>query len=166
MRNLVCLLLAFLMLGLTAGPGHGQDSQPVDPALVERRTEAISKTLRCVVCQNQSIHDSNAPLATDMRRLVEKRVIAGDSDAQVREYLRVRYGDFVLMRPPFQANTLLLWFGPALLVLLGGVWFVWRLRGRSETPHPARAELGDTDRARVQAALSDQPASQHDGEPS
>lgn len=124
----------------------------LDAEEIDTRTEAVSKTLRCVVCQNQSIYDSNAPLAEDMRRLVRKRVIAGDSDDQVRDYLRNRYGDYVLMSPPLQLNTILLWVGPALLVLLGGVWFVMRLRAK---PATGAMSLSDEDRARIAAALAD-----------
>lgn len=124
----------------------------LDAEEIDTRTETVSKTLRCVVCQNQSIYDSNAPLAEDMRRLVRKRVVAGDSDDQVRDYLRDRYGDYVLMSPPLQLNTILLWIGPALLVLLGGVWFVVRVRAK---PAAGAASLSDEDRARIAAALAD-----------
>lgn len=86
-----------------------------DPAL-EARAEVLSKELRCVVCQNQSIDASNAPLARDMRLLVRERIAAGDSDAQAKAYLVERYGNFVLLKPPFQPNTLLLWFGPLLIL--------------------------------------------------
>lgn len=123
-----------------------------DPELISARTEAVSKTLRCVVCQNQSIYDSTAPLAVDMRRLVRKRVIAGDDDAEAREYLRHRYGDYVLMRPPLQLNTVLLWGAPLVLTLVGGLWFV--LRRRRADPVVA-AEISDADRARIAAALGD-----------
>ncbi len=120
---------------------------------IEARTEAISKTLRCVVCQNQSIYDSNAPLAEDMRRLVRKRVEAGDSDDETRAYLRERYGDYVLMTPPLQANTLLLWIGPLILFALGGLWFILRLRRGG--PGESQA-LSEADRARAAAALADE----------
>ncbi len=123
-----------------------------DPELIALRTEAVSKTLRCVVCQNQSIYDSNAPLAQDMRALVRKRVIAGDSDEDVRDYLRYRYGDYVLMSPPLQWNTLLLWGAPLGLVLIGLVWFVARRRGAATEPDAA---ISDADRARIAAALND-----------
>lgn len=122
-----------------------------DLDLIGARTETVSKTLRCVVCQNQSIYDSNAPLAQDMRRLVRKRVVAGDSDEEVRDYMRYRYGDYVLMSPPLQLNTFLLWLAPLALVLVGGIWFV--LRGRSATP-PVDDTLTEADRNRVAAALA------------
>ncbi|MEM9570803.1 MAG: cytochrome c-type biogenesis protein [Pseudomonadota bacterium] len=145
----IAILAAVLILGGT--PAAGQVADPADVEDVDARTEAISKTLRCVVCQNQSIYDSNAPLAEDMRRLVRKRVEAGDSDDEAREYLRNLYGDYVLMSPPLQLNTILLWGGPAILVLLGGFWFITRLRS---APTEAMADLTDEDRARIAAALA------------
>ena len=122
-----------------------------DLDLIGARTETVSKTLRCVVCQNQSIYDSNAPLAQDMRRLVRKRVVAGDSDEEVRDYMRYRYGDYVLMSPPLQLNTFLLWLAPLALVLFGGIWFV--LRGRNAAP-TVDDTLTEADRNRVAAALA------------
>ncbi|MEM9053764.1 MAG: DsbE family thiol:disulfide interchange protein [Pseudomonadota bacterium] len=123
----------------------------LSPDQVAARTDEVAKTLRCVVCQNQSIYDSNAPLAMDMRRLVRKRVAAGDSDDEVRTYLQDRYGDYVLMSPPLQLSTFLLWAGPALLLLLAGLWVLLRLRAvQSAEPETLSAE----DRARVMAALA------------
>ncbi len=123
-----------------------------DLSEIDARTEAVSKTLRCVVCQNQSIYDSNAPLALDMRRLVRKRVEAGDTDEQVRAYLRYRYGDYVLMSPPLQLNTILLWGAPLVLILVGGIWFFVRGRGAVMPPEET---LSDTDRDRIAAALAE-----------
>lgn len=151
MKALIVACLALLILH--SGLSEAQELSETPVENVDARTEAISKTLRCVVCQNQSIYDSNAPLAEDMRQLVRKRVEAGDSDDETREYLRARYGDYVLMSPPLQLNTLLLWVGPFLLILLGGVWFLMRLR-RSEA-RPVAA-MSDEDRARVAAALADE----------
>lgn len=151
MRALIAVCFAIVMLH--AGLSEAQELSEAPVENVDARTKAISKTLRCVVCQNQSIYDSNAPLAEDMRRLVRKRVEAGDSDDETREYLRARYGDYVLMSPPLQMNTLLLWMGPFLLILLGGVWFLMRLRGSEAAPVAA---LSDEDRARVAAALADE----------
>jgi len=155
MRALIAACLLLFGLGAPIGFTQNPDAPAVE--VVDARTEAISKTLRCVVCQNQSIYDSNAPLAEDMRRLVRKRVEAGDTDDETREYLRERYGDYVLMSPPLQMNTLLLWGGPLILVLLGGVWFLMRLRSRDAEPIAA---LSDEDRARIAAALADKDATQ------
>jgi cytochrome c-type biogenesis protein CcmH len=95
------------------------DEQLADPAL-EARAREISAGLRCLVCQNQSIDDSGAPLARDLRLLVRQRLRAGDSDEAVRDYLVARYGEFILLKPPFEASTLVLW-GTPIVVLLGGV---------------------------------------------
>lgn len=110
---LVAGILAAPLVTLAAEP----DEMLADPVL-EARAGALSKELRCVVCQNQSIDDSAAPLARDMRLLVRERLTAGDSDAQVKAYLVHRYGNFVLLRPPMQADTLLLWFGPILILIV------------------------------------------------
>lgn len=144
---------AFLILLMMLGAFSAIAQAPaLDQAEIDARTAAISKTLRCVVCQNQSIYDSEATLAQDMRTLVEKRVIAGDTDEEVRDYLRERYGDFVLMTPPLQSNTWLLWFGPLGLMVLAALWFVLRLRSKATSSNDA--ELSAEDRERVRAALA------------
>lgn len=155
MKTFWISVIAICMFGAVAWAQEPDGS--IDPEIVDTRTEAISKTLRCVVCQNQSIYDSNAPLAEDMRRLVRKRVEAGDSDNQVRDYLRDRYGDYVLMTPPLQMNTILLWAGPLLLFVFGGFWFLRRLRA-APRPETGPQELTAEDRARVAAALADKDA--------
>ncbi len=100
-------------------------------ATLETRARELSRELRCMVCQNQSIDDSDAPLARDLRLLVRERIAAGDSDAQVLDFLVARYGEFVLYKPRIETRTWLLWFGPAVLVLLGGVVIARIVRGRS-----------------------------------
>src|SRR3546814_6390241 len=108
-------LLVILALLLPALPAAAQHMDPVlaDPKL-EARAHEISREIRCLVCQNQSIEDSNAPLAADLRRIVRERLAAGDSDRAVRDYLVARYGDWVLLKPRFNLQNLLLWLGPAL----------------------------------------------------
>jgi cytochrome c-type biogenesis protein CcmH len=115
--------LALLAL-LTAGPARAVQPDEVlnDPAL-EQRARVISRELRCMVCQNQSIDDSDAPLARDLRILVRERLTAGDSNRQVFDFLVARYGDFVLLKPRFTTYTLLLWLLPPAL-LLGGASFL------------------------------------------
>lgn len=153
MRTLLILLMAVLW---AAAMALAQDEALETPEQIDARTEAISKTLRCVVCQNQSIYDSNAPLAEDMRSLVRKRVEAGDTNDEAREYLRERYGDYVLMSPPLQMNTILLWTGPIFLVVIGLIWFLARLRaGQTE---PDRAALSEADKARIAEALRETPS--------
>lgn len=144
------LLMACVWMSAVA---MAQDGAAETAEEVDARTEAISKTLRCVVCQNQSIYDSNAPLAEDMRSLVRKRVEAGDTNDEAREYLRERYGDYVLMSPPLQMNTILLWTGPIFLVLIGLIWFLARLRSGQALPE--RAALSDADKARVAEVLNE-----------
>lgn len=101
-----------------------------DPAL-EARAREVGKDLRCLVCQNQSIDDSDADLARDLRVLVRERIVAGDSNQQVIDYVVSRYGDFVLLNPPFKLKTYALWFGPAALVIFGLFAAFMFFRGRS-----------------------------------
>jgi cytochrome c-type biogenesis protein CcmH len=113
-------LLAILTLAF-ASPACGQAApHPFDPQ-IEAAARDVGKSLRCVVCQNQSIEESNAPLAADMRNLVRERLAAGQTKDQVIAYMTERYGNFVLMQPPFQTDTLLLWLAP-LALLIGGAW--------------------------------------------
>lgn len=111
-----------------------------DPAL-EARARALSAKLRCMVCQNQSIDDSDAPLARDLRILVRERLKAGDSDSQIREFLVARYGQFVLLEPEKSARNALLWLAPLLVLFAGGL-VLFRLfrRPRREVPRPLTAE--------------------------
>jgi cytochrome c-type biogenesis protein CcmH len=104
-----------------------------DPVL-EARARTLSADIRCQVCQNQNIDDSNAPLAADLRRLVRERLVHGDSDAQVLAYLVQRYGDYVLMRPPVRPSTWPLWFGPAAILLIAAASLVLFLRRRGTAP--------------------------------
>jgi cytochrome c-type biogenesis protein CcmH len=114
-------MVVVVFLGL-ASPAQAvrPDEVLADPAL-EARARDISKDLRCLVCRNQSIDDSEADLAHDLRVLVRQRLSAGDSDRQVVDYIVSRYGDFVLLRPPFEASTWLLWGGPLLVLVIGGI---------------------------------------------
>lgn len=111
-----------------------------DPAL-EARARALSRTLRCMVCQNESIDDSNAPLAKDLRILVRERIKAGDSDAAVRDFLVARYGEFILLQPKLRPETLLLWGIPFLVLFIGAGVVIFTVRGRRKTlPKPLSAE--------------------------
>jgi cytochrome c-type biogenesis protein CcmH len=118
MKELRVLVVGLALVGASAALAVQPDEMLRDPSL-EARARALSQELRCMVCQNQSIDDSDAPLARDLRILVRERLQAGDSDQQVIDYLTDRYGDFVLLRPRFSARTALLWSVP-LLVLIGG----------------------------------------------
>ena len=109
-----------------------------DPAL-ERRASALERELRCLVCQNQSLAESNAPLAMDLRNQIRSQLAAGKSEREVLDYLVERYGDFVRYRPPLKATTMLLWFGPLLLLIAGGFVLVRRFRiSRPAAPAPPR----------------------------
>ena len=146
-------LLVFLFTPLHAvEPGE----MLKDPAL-EARARKISQELRCVVCQNQSIDDSNAPLAHDLRVIVRERLAAGDSDAQVLAFVEARYGEFVLLRPRFKLQTLLLWLTP-LLLLAGAVLFLFRARRQLPAGASAPPPLSADEQRRLDALLrQDQP---------
>jgi cytochrome c-type biogenesis protein CcmH len=124
-----------------------------DPTL-ESRARHISEGLRCLVCQNQSIDDSNAPLARDLRLLVRERLKAGDSDADVMQFVEDRYGEFVLLRPPFDMRTLLLWLAP-LMVLLAAIVVALRVFRQRRGPAPAAAALTSAEEERLRALLAD-----------
>ncbi|MFI4949089.1 MAG: cytochrome c-type biogenesis protein CcmH [Alphaproteobacteria bacterium] len=130
----VWLFALLLLAALASWPALAVRPDEVlpDPAL-EARARDIGKELRCLVCRNQSIDDSDADLAHDIRVLVRQRLTAGDTNAQVIAYIRSRYGDYVLLKPPFQLDTWLLWGGPA-LILLAGLWGAGRyLRRQART---------------------------------
>jgi cytochrome c-type biogenesis protein CcmH len=112
---------------------------------VESQAREVGKSLRCVVCQNQSIEESNAPLAADMRRLVRERLSAGQSKDEVMAYMTDRYGNFVRMQPPLQPDTLLLWFGPLLLVIAAAVgWFAYLRPAGKQNLAPAPLTEAET----------------------
>ena len=147
-------LLAALVLLALAAPAYAVRPDEIlsDPAL-EARARDIGKELRCLVCRNQSIDDSDADLAHDIRVLVRQRLTAGDTDAQVIDYIRSRYGDFVLLKPPFQPDTWLLWGGPA-LVLLAGLWGAARYL-RRQTRTAAAPPLSADEQRRLAQVLDD-----------
>ena len=132
MRAFLLLLCAFFAL-----PVHAVEPDEVldDPALEQRAIE-ISRNLRCVVCQSQSIDESNAPLAKDMRIIVRERLVAGETDDEVYAFLVQRYGDYVLLKPPVQENTVLLWVAPALILIVaaaGAGFFLVRMKQADDT---------------------------------
>ena len=131
MKRLVAGIFLFMLAVLPANAVQ-PDEILSDPAL-EARARALSEGLRCLVCQNQSIDDSNAPLARDLRILIRERLKAGDSDAQAVDFIVARYGDFVLLRPRFTPETWILWIGPfALLLVAGALLYLRRRRGGNE----------------------------------
>jgi cytochrome c-type biogenesis protein CcmH len=125
-----------------------------DPAL-EARARAIGNELRCLVCQNQSIDESDADLARDLRMLVRERLQAGDSDRQVVNYVVSRYGDFVLLRPPLKPATYALWFGPALILALAFVTMIFYYRRKGRQGVGAAVPLSSADEARLARVLEE-----------
>jgi cytochrome c-type biogenesis protein CcmH len=149
------IFAALLMFCTLTGPALAvnPDEMLADPAL-EARARDISKELRCLVCQNQSIDDSDADLAHDLRVLVRERLVAGDSDAEVLQYIVARYGQFVLLRPPFEPATLILWFAPFGIVVIGGavIFLVLRRRKGESAPQPLDSE----EKSRMSKILGDE----------
>lgn len=138
-------LLAFLLLAFSS-PGVAQQKD----GKLEERVNALSSELRCLVCQNQTLADSNAPLAVDLRNTIREQLAKGASEKEVVDFMTARYGDFVLYRPPLKATTVLLWGGPFLFLALGVYIFVRRVRKRPEEP-----PLGEEERARAARMLGD-----------
>lgn len=144
---LLCAFPAFAQIGDTT-------YRLPDPAQ-ETRAREIGKELRCLVCQNQSIEDSDASLARDLRRIVREQVEQGASNEQVMRFVHERYGDFELLRPPFRWSTLLLWATPA-IALLGGLFAIWRARRHASPTGIGPTELTEAERQRL-AALQGEP---------
>ena len=152
MRRLRIFLASALFVATAAGAVL-PDEQLADPAL-EARARAISQQLRCVVCQNQSIDDSDAPLARDLRLIVREQLSAGKSDEQTMDYVVARYGNFVLLKPPFEPATWALWLAPLFVLLAGGAGVAVYLTGRRRIGGEAPALTAD-EQARVEALLRD-----------
>jgi cytochrome c-type biogenesis protein CcmH len=153
MRSL-CLIIALLTFVAVPCAVAVEPDEVLSDATLEARARALSKEFRCMVCQNQSIDDSEAPLARDLRILVRERLQAGDSDGQVIDFLVARYGEFVLLRPRFSWHTAVLWLGPAALLLVGGcAVLVLARRYRVNSAAVAEAQQGLT--AAEAARLSD-----------
>jgi len=135
--------VSLFALALLAGSALAQD-----PAL-DKRVAGLAHELRCLVCQNQTLADSNAPLAVDLRNQIREQLAQGASERQVLDFMVARYGDFVLYRPPLKASTLALWIGPFVL-LLAGALLLWRRIARRRVPEP---RLSDAQRARAAKLL-------------
>ena len=148
------VILVFLLALVLSPAAHAVEPSEMlqDPAL-EARARAIGRGLRCVVCQNQAIDDSNAEVAHDMRRAVRERLVAGDSDSAVFAYMVARYGDYVLLEPPFRAGTLILWLGGPLVLLVAGAALLLAARRRRTVPAAPAAPLSEAERKRVDALL-------------
>jgi cytochrome c-type biogenesis protein CcmH len=143
MRIFVLLFTLFF-----AGAVHAvEPSEMLKDPVLEARAREVSKHLRCVVCQNETIDESNADIAKDMRLLLRTRILAGDSNDQVIQFLVSRYGDYVLLKPRFMASTYLLWFGPFIVLLLGAFVVYRRLKG---TPVAGPAPLSPEEKAALE----------------
>jgi cytochrome c-type biogenesis protein CcmH len=155
MKRFLAITCFLAALGFSAAHAVLPDEVMSDPAK-EARARNLSRELRCMVCQNQSIDDSEAPLARDLRLLVRERIAAGDSDVKVINFLVARYGEFVLLKPRFERQTLLLWLVPPLLLFGGGValWLHIRRRARSES-EVANPPLTADEEARLSALMTD-----------
>jgi cytochrome c-type biogenesis protein CcmH len=137
--GIVLAVIALLSFSTTL-PAVEPDEMLPDPKL-EARAREIGRELRCLVCQNQSIDDSAAPLAKDLRVLVRQRIVAGDTDAQAVQFVVDRYGQFVLLKPPFDSATWALWLGAPVVLLIGAAAILWNRRNRPrEVPQPLTAD--------------------------
>jgi cytochrome c-type biogenesis protein CcmH len=159
MRRLFLLaaMLGPLLVGGAVSPALAvEPSEMLADAALERRARDLSAEIRCVVCQNESIDSSNAEIARELRLLVRERLVAGDSDQQVLDYLVARYGDFVLLRPPVRPGSYLLWFGPFGILLLGVVVVIvfFRRQGAAAASPPA---LSAEETTRLARLLDDDP---------
>jgi cytochrome c-type biogenesis protein CcmH len=155
MRTLFSLLVT-LGLALWLATSNAGEARPLadDPALEARMVE-LANELRCLVCQNQTIADSNAPLAVDLKNQVREQLRAGRSNQEIIAYMVQRYGDFVLYRPPVKATTAALWYGPFALLAAGAVVVVFTLRRRRATGAPS-GNHSEADRQRAAALLADE----------
>lgn len=142
MRLIMLATLALLSIA-PAAQAIAPSEMLSDPVL-EGRARELGKELRCPKCQNQSLDDSEAGIASDLRRIVRERLVAGDSDAQVKDYLTARYGDFVLLEPPVKSTTWILWYGPFAVILLGAI-VIWRIAKRNKARLAASGADPDDD---------------------
>ncbi|MFK7791761.1 MAG: cytochrome c-type biogenesis protein [Devosiaceae bacterium] len=155
---MIRLALTFVFsLMLVASAQAVLPDEVLDDPVLEERARDLSSEIRCLVCQNESIDESNAQLARDLRILVRERLVAGDSNQEVLDFLVARYGEFVLLRPLLNTSTALLWFGPAMVLLIAGTIIFVRTRQRKPAYANAPAALSDEEKARLAALLkSDQ----------
>jgi cytochrome c-type biogenesis protein CcmH len=152
-RNFLSILVIALLLSAGTAWAVSDPNELLSNPVQEARAEVIGHQLRCMVCQNESIEDSNADLARDIRTIIRQQVVAGQTNRQIIAYMVQRYGTFILMRPPFDPMTALLWATPLIALALGFgivVFTLWRQRRR---PAPGPAPLSEVERARLQSLL-------------
>jgi cytochrome c-type biogenesis protein CcmH len=153
-------LSLFVALVISSHAWAVEPDEMLSNPVLEARARAISKELRCMVCQNESIDESEAPLARDLRVLVRQRIMAGDSDAQIINFLVSRYGEFILLKPPLSWNTLALWGGPPALLILGILMIVAveRRRARARPANGGTTQLSAAEETRLAEILHTDPA--------
>jgi cytochrome c-type biogenesis protein CcmH len=156
-RPLAMLLVCLIAVGPPAAAMAATNPDEIlqDPVL-EQRARDLSRQLRCLVCQNQSIDDSDADLARDLRRIVREQLLAGRSDEEIIDYLTARYGDFVLLKPPVKPATWGLWFGPALVLVIAAAGIGVYVRRRAAPPDARTPELSADERRRLEALLREE----------
>jgi cytochrome c-type biogenesis protein CcmH len=153
MRSIVRKVLLLLLLTFSGSIAHARDAAPAaDDPVVERRAMALAEQMRCLVCQNQSLADSNAELAIDLKNQIRDQVKQGRSDQAIVDYMVARYGDFVLYRPPLKATTFMLWFGPLMLLAIGLTVLFYRLARRRKM---VEVELTEAERTRAAILLGE-----------
>ena len=154
---LALALLTAIPLAASAPARAVEPDEMLDDPVLEARARALSQEIRCLVCQNEPIDSSNADLARDLRLLVRERIVAGDSDADVKAFLVARYGDYVLLDPPMKSTTYALWFGPVLILLLGALGVILYFARARQAQTPAAAmPLSAEERARLERLLDDE----------
>jgi cytochrome c-type biogenesis protein CcmH len=164
MRRLARLLVCLVPLHVVAfsvpapAPAATNPDEILQDRALEQRARTLSKQLRCLVCQNQSIDDSDADLARDLRRIVREQLVAGRSDGEIIDYLTARYGEFVLLKPPVEPATWGLWFGPGLLLVIAAAGLVVYVHRRSALPDAPSASLDREERRRLDALLGEESA--------
>jgi cytochrome c-type biogenesis protein CcmH len=151
MRGLVLILMLALSVGFAGSAAAVEPDEVLADSALESRARALSAELRCMVCQNQSIDDSNAPLARDLRILVRERIAAGDSDGEVVDFLVARYGEFILLKPRFSGQTVLLWIAAPATLIVGGIVAVFLFRRRR--PAIDAKPLDEAEKRRLAAVL-------------
>jgi cytochrome c-type biogenesis protein CcmH len=150
------MAVGLLLAALASGPVLAvQPDEILDDPALEERARDISAGLRCVVCRNESIDESNATLARDLRLLVRERLVAGDSDAEVVSFVVDRYGEYVLLRPTLTGSNLALWIAPVVILLVGGGLALAFIRRRANSPAPTEAALSPEEEARLKDLLKD-----------
>lgn len=150
-----CLAVAWLVLILSfEGANAVNPDERLDDPVLEQRARTISKELRCLQCQNQSIDDSDAGFSKDMRLLVRERLVAGDTDQEVVDYIVGRYGEFALLRPAFSLQNLALWLGPFLMLVLALAGLIWRLSHSRSRPTAASEALSSAEISQIDDILA------------